>query len=60
MMKSVRNSIGQIQKIYQNTFDLSCTYSTRRNLKNYQKDVNRIMKLILWKKHQRNLMQKPM
>jgi len=24
-----------IQKIYQNTFDLSHTYSTRRSLKNY-------------------------
>ena len=37
----------------------SCTYSTKRNLKNYLIDENRTMKSILWKKYQRNSMQRP-
>ena len=59
MVKLAKNQTRQIQKIYQSTFDLLCTYSTRRSLKNYQKDENGTMKSILWKKPQRNLMQRP-
>ena len=46
-----KNQTIQIQKIYQITFDLSCIYSTRRNSRNYQKDVNGTMRSILWKKY---------
>ena len=59
MVKLAKNQTRQIQKIYQSTFDLLYTYSTRRSLKNYQKDENGTMKSILWKKPQRNLMQRP-
>ena len=45
---------GEIQKIYQGTFDLSYIYLTKRSLKNYQKDINGTMKSILQKKSQRN------
>ena len=38
---------GEIQKIYQGTFDLSYIYLTKRSLKNYQKDINGTMKSIL-------------
>jgi len=40
MGKLERNQTRQTQKIYQNTFSLSYIYSTRRNLKSYQKNVN--------------------
>jgi len=40
--KSERNQTRQTQKIYQNTFDYSHIYSTKRNLKNYQKDMDGI------------------
>ena len=38
---------GEIQKIYQGTFDLSYIYLTKRSLKNYQKNINGTMKSIL-------------
>ena len=59
MEKLAKNQIRQIQKIYQNTFDFLYTYSTRKSLKIYQKGKNGTMKLILWKKPQKNLMQRP-
>ena len=49
-----RNQTEQIQKTYQSIFDLSCTYSTRKSLKSYQKDVNGTTKSILQKKPQKN------
>ena len=42
MGKSERNQTRQTQKIYQNTFNHSHIYSTKRSSKNYQKDVNGI------------------
>ena len=44
MEKLEKNWTGQIQKTYQITFNLSHIYSTKRNLKSYQKDVNETMK----------------
>jgi len=38
--KLVKNQTTRIQEIYQITFDPSHTYSTRRNSRNYQKDMN--------------------
>ena len=44
MEKLAKNQTRQIQKTYQTIFDPSHICSTRRNLKNYQKDKNGIMK----------------
>ena len=40
MGKLERNQTRQIQKIYQNTFDHSYIYSTKKNSKNHKKDAN--------------------
>jgi len=42
MGKSERNQTKQTQKIYQNIFNYSHIYSTKKNLKNYQKGMNEI------------------
>jgi len=44
MEKSEKNQTRQIQKTYQITFDHSHIYSTKRNSKNYWKDMNETMK----------------
>ena len=42
--KEIRNLIQPILKIFQNTYNYLYIYSTRRNLRNYQKNENGIMK----------------
>jgi len=44
MEKLEKNWIKRIQKTYQSIFDPSHTCSTKRNLRNYWKDVNGTMK----------------
>jgi len=44
--EETRNPIQQILKIFQNMSNHSCTYSTRRNLKNYLINENGTMKSI--------------
>ena len=40
MAKLAKNQTRQTQKTYQIIFDLSYIYSTKINLKSYQKDTN--------------------
>jgi len=44
--EEIRNLIQQILKIFQNMFNHLCTYSTRKNLKNYLIDENGTTKSI--------------
>jgi len=44
--EETKNPIQQILKIFQNMSNHSCTYSIRRNLRNYQTDENGTTKSI--------------
>jgi len=44
--EKTKNLIQKIIKIFQNMFNYSCTYSTRRNSRNYLTNENRTIKSI--------------